>query len=157
MREIEGSIQKHPDNDLYKYESLSTLEQKVVRDNTNRLIYTVIGNDLFEDISDSPNLLDKYRDFIDNEVNRVPFPQIKKSEPSRPTIYFLKNGETNICMMLIDTSEEFLPEGYLIVDFEEAMQNSLEKNGMIEDNQRKIDNFMELTERYLDSLEESSQ
>ncbi|KUK77889.1 MAG: hypothetical protein XD93_0024 [candidate division WS6 bacterium 34_10] len=156
MRAVENSIQKHSDKGSYRYESLSTREQKVVRDNTNRLIYTVIGSDLFEDISDSRNLLDKYRDFIDNEVNRVPFPQIKKSEPSRPTISFLKNGEKNMCMMLIDTSEEFLPEGYLIVDFEEATLNSLENKGMIEDNQRKIDNFMELTDRYLDSLEESN-
>jgi hypothetical protein len=150
------SKQKRPYKDLYRYESLSSLEKKVVRDNTNRLIYSIIGYDLFEDISDSRNLLDKYVDFIDNKINKEPFPQINKSEPSRPTINFLKSGETDICMMLIDTSEEFLPEGYLIVDFEEAMQNSIQREGMIQDNQRKIDNFLELTQVYLDKQEEDS-
>jgi hypothetical protein len=156
MVESNESKQKRPYEDLYRYESLSPLEQKVVRGNTNRLIYSIIGCDLFEDISGRRNHLDNYKKFIDNKINKEPFPQINKSEPSRPTISFLKNGETNICMMLIDTSEEFLPEGYLIVDFEEAMQNSIQKEGMIEENQRKIDNFLELTQVYLDKQEEDS-
>ena len=139
------------------YERLKPFEQKVVSDNANRLIYTIINSDLFDDISDLQSLLGKYKDFIDNKINNLPFPQITRSEPRRPTIHFLENEEkAEIYMMLIDTSKEVLSKGLLIVNFKEAIESSVEPSSITEENQTKINNFIELTEAYLDSQEESS-
>lgn len=145
------------DKDKYPYERLKPFEQKIVRDNTERLIYTIIGSNLFDDISDPESLLDEYQNFLDNKINNVPFPQITRFEPPRPKIQFLKNEETEMCMTLIDPSKEFFSEGFLIVGLEEAIESSIEQSFITEESQTKINNFTILTKAYLDSQEEDNQ
>jgi hypothetical protein len=133
------------------YERLKPFDKKTVRDNTKRLLFTIIGSDLFEDITGPQNLLGEYRNFIDEKINGVPFPLIKRSESTKPTLNFLKNeGGPEIYLILIDTFADSLDGKILIVNLEEAIENSLEP-GLVQENQAKINNFMILTKAYLDS------
>jgi hypothetical protein len=141
----------------YSYEGLNQHDQIIVKKNTERLIYTIVCSGQFNDIIDAQDSLVQYKDFLDNNVNKEPFPQIQKSGPKRPTIHFLKKGE-KICMMMVNTSEEFLPEGlYIVVDLQDAIENSVELDLISGDNGIKLNNFLELTQAYLDSQEEGGQ
>jgi len=135
------------------FEELKLQEQKVTKEVTNRLIYCILRSDIFkgEIDSESPEVLEEYKDFITNKINEESYPKITKLEPHKPTIAFLKNEESQIGMRIIDTSKIDIEKEFLIVDLNDAL---LDSQLIKDDTLDKINNFMILTEVYLDSQDQ---